>query len=761
MTKLFRVIAHAMHEDELNAAQGIIENAARTDAFVTGVADEAAVQRLKDAGLIVETVSELDTARHPMNLFPETPGTGAALSPQGVLRSTVFTRRVFNVDEAVDFNKPQYYLIHIDGPLLENYKQRLATLKVDLLESFNHGFYSALLTPAQFDDVKKLDFVGDVTVYDGPHSAPSAGHGLAPLAAAEAPRSDMKRMLTYDVRLHPNGNVQAVKDWLAAKGVAIAGASSSKIRIYVLEGSTVLDELAGQTDVQSLQEFVRPKLFNDKARVLLGIENPNIAALPFDGTGEIIAVADTGLDQQHPDFPASRIVAVIAKGRPGDPSDPKGHGTHVAGSALGDGSASAGAFKGAAPGARLVFQSLLDSGGELGGLPLDLNDLFEEAYLLGARIHSNSWGSATASTYRIESIEVDEFVSNRRDMLVVIASGNEGQAARRLNSAVGVVDWLSIGAPATAKNALTVGASRSDRNNGAFSALRWGEAWSSKFPDPPIANEFVSGDPESMAAFSSRGPSDDRRIKPDVVAPGTDILSCKSSLAPVSNFWGSFPQNRHYAYDGGTSMATPLVSGCAALVRQYYRTNRNWSASAALVRATLINGARRLTGNDAGASNPTGKTPEGNFDQGFGLVNIANSIPNAASQNLALAFVDTWKDPARQLSQTGKRRRYRLKVHAGRSLRVCLAYTDFPARGLQNNMNLFVQDPDLKKYVGNDQFRLSLSVPDGDNNVEVVRIQAPTDGIYLIQIAATNLLHTPQDFALVATGDLDGDLTEA
>jgi hypothetical protein len=76
MARLFRVIAHAMHESELNAAQAIIENAARTDAFVTGVADETAVQRLKDAGLIVETVSELDTARHPMNLVPETPGTG-------------------------------------------------------------------------------------------------------------------------------------------------------------------------------------------------------------------------------------------------------------------------------------------------------------------------------------------------------------------------------------------------------------------------------------------------------------------------------------------------------------------------------------------------------------------------------------------------------------------------------------------------------------------------------------------------------------
>jgi subtilisin family serine protease len=760
MAKLFRVIAHAMHEDELNAAQTIIGgNAARTDAFVTGVVDEAAITRLVHEGLIVETVSELDANGRPMALAPETPGTGSALTPKGTLRSTVFTRRMFNVDDAVDFNEPQYYLIQIDGPLLEGYKQSLIALEVYLLEAFSNGFYSARLTPKQFDEVKKLNFVKDVIVYDGADTVPTTGKGLTPLAA-EAAKTDVVRMLTYDVRLHPNGSVQAVKDWLLTKGVAIGGVSGRKIRVYVMENSQVLDEIAAQPDVQSLQEFMSPKLFNDRARVLLRIDNPNDPTVPFDGSGEIIAVADTGLDEMHPDFPPSRIVAVLAKGRPNDASDPNGHGTHVAGSALGDGSASAGAFKGTAPGAKLVFQSLLDSAGELGGLPLDLNDLLEEAYQHGARIHNNSWGSATASTYRFESMEVDEFVNNHRDMLVVIAAGNEGQAARRINSATGVVDWLSIGAPATAKNALTVGASRSDRTNGAYSAFQWGQAWSADFPDAPIASELISGNPECLAAFSSRGPSDDRRIKPDVVAPGTDILSCKSSRAPLAKFWGSYPQNTHYAYDGGTSMATPLVSGCAAIVRQYYRTNQNWSASAALVRATLVNGARRLTGNDANASNPPNAIPAGNFDQGFGVVDVANSIPNPASPNLSLAFVDTWADGQRQLGQTGHRRRYRLKVRAGRALRICLTYTDFPARALQNNVNLFVQAPNGKKHVGNADLRLKLGLPDGDNNVEVVRIETPAEGYYLIQIAATNLLHTPQDFALVATGELDGGLTE-
>ena len=86
--------------------------------------------------------------------------------------------------------------------------------------------------------------------------------------------------------------------------------------------------------------------------------------------------------------------------------------------------------------------------------------------------------------------------------------------------------------------------------------------------------------------------------------------------------------------------------------------------------------------------------------------------------------------------------------------RVCLAYADSPARGLQNNVNLFVQAPGGQKFMGNFQLRQSLNIPDGDNNVEILRIPNPQPGPYLIQIAATNLLHPPQDFALVVAGQI-------
>jgi len=82
-----------------------------------------------------------------------------------------------------------------------------------------------------------------------------------------------------------------------------------------------------------------------------------------------------------------------------------------------------------------------------------LEDLFEPAYRAGARIHNNSWGAATASTYTVDSNDLDAYAAKRRDVLIVIAAGNEGTATHPFNSAPCFVDWLSIGSPASSKNA--------------------------------------------------------------------------------------------------------------------------------------------------------------------------------------------------------------------------------------------------------------------------------------------------------------------
>jgi serine protease AprX len=752
----YRVIAHGMHETEINQAKGIIKDGQATEAFVTGVVDDVQMEELRKQGLVVQVLTKVDDQNVPVGAVKaETPASGTMAIP-GQRRSLSISRTLESKParvQEIELSRPSVYLIEIKGPLLPEYSQRLKALGVELLEGYHNDFYTAFLTPQQVSSVGALNFVASLELYDSTPTAPRRGGALESLSVTP-PAGDTHRMVTYDVRLHRAEDLDKVRGWLADHHVDIAGSSNRKIRIYLLGDSPVFAELVDLPEVERCEEYIQPKLFNDRARVLMKIDSTGGAPFPFDGTGQTVAVADTGIDDKHSDF-AGRMASRVALGRPGKTDDPHGHGTHVAGSILGDGNASNGALKGVAPAAKLFFQSLLDSSGGLDGLPLDLDELFEQAYAAGARIHNDSWGAATLSTYTLNSSEVDEFVNRRRDMLIVIAAGNEGQASDRRNTPAGVVDWLSLGAPATAKNALTVGASRSDRTSGGLSQYKWGKAWSDDFPDPPIADESVSGDSEALAAFSSRGPSDDRRIKPDLVAPGTDILSTKSRLAPITNFWGPHA-NGAYAYMGGTSMATPLVSGCAALVRQYYVSERKHEPSAALLRATLINGTRWLKGRDANESNPAGVVPTGNYDQGFGCVDMSLTIPNPTQAGIELLFEDNWKTPQGQLTATGTRKRFMVTVRGGKPLRICLAYTDPPGRSLQNNLNLFVQTPDNTKLFGNQQLRQSLNIPDVDNNVEIVRIDNPKPGSYLIQVTATNLLRSPQDFALIVTGDVGG-----
>ncbi len=745
------VIAHFMHEEEQGAAANLISNPQVTDSFVLGTIEESRIPELERRGLIVQVLSD-----QPLE---ETPGLGSPL-----VRSLRSVRE--GVDSIVapevpslDPSTPAFYVISLAGPLLDDWKEEIETTGAQILDRIPQASLTIRCLPTSAPVIQSLPFVRSIRPYGRSDTGPV---GTRPAFAEPPPGpvpgvpSRLRAMKLFDVRLHRPEDSGTVTQWLDGHGVAIAGAGGRKIRVYALDGSGLEDQIAALPEVANVEEYIPPKLHNDVARQLLGVDDPNSnpsLVIQQQGDGEIVGVADTGLDVGHQDF-QGRIAGIVALGRANDPSDPHGHGTHVAGSVLGDGSASGGAIRGVAPKAQLFFQSLLDAQGGLGGLPVNLGDLFDEAYQQGVRIHNNSWGSAVRSMYTGDATDIDEFVASHRDMLVVFSAGNEGQAADRLNSKVGFVDWLSIGSPGSSKNALTVGASRSSRTAGGLSGLTWGQGWPQEFPDPPIASDKISGDPQGVAAFSSRGPCDDRRIKPDLVVPGTDILSTKSSRAPLRNYWSSFPGNGQYAFMGGTSMAAPLVSGAAALVREYYVKDKQAKPSGALLKATLINSTQWLTGADATAD--FALMP--NFHQGFGRIHLPWAIPNASIPWFKLEFLDTWQDNALQFQRTGQRLRYQVDVAGGDWLRICLVWTDLPARALQNNLDLFLQEPGGAKRMGNADLPMSLHIPDPDNNAELIRLERPAPGTYLIQVSATNILRGPQDMALVVAGDLTSGL---
>lgn len=778
----YRIKAYLLNEEDRRIADKAIAaeelfDSEITDGFVIGVVEVDAIANLKKEGLAVSIVEKLEEGPKASTERPE-----ILYKSQCATNFNLYNEKqdMFGVQELRPTKKVynrslrrQFYIVRFHGPITEDRSKELKHLGVKPLERLTRNRYTFELLPSEVDALSKLKFVhfvrlyeeGDTlrvpnTTYDDKQGSPD--DMPRKIKVDESTPRSKRRTCLYNVRLHRIKDMAAVAKWLSGKKRKPLWKRDDTLQVALLENSRTLQELAARREVASVEQVEAPKLFDDHARAILGIVKGE-ASIGLTGKNEIIGIADTGIDDSHPDL-AGRIIGTSTFGRPGDHSDPEGHGTHVAGCVAGNGKASKGEILGAAPKAEIFFQSVLDENGGLGGLPNDIGELLDEAYKKGARIHNNSWGAFSFAGYTGTSLDVDKYVAAHPDMLVVIAAGNDGISVPRnpganINSDKGFVDWPSVAAPATAKNGLTVGASRSSRPTGGLSELTWNDAWPDKFPDPPIGSERISSDQECLAAFSSRGPSDDLRIKPDVVAPGTDIAAARSKDAPMFKFWGAYPKNDKYGFMGGTSMAAPYVAGCAALVREWYRTAGSWETpSAALLKATLINGTRRLSGTDAIAKvegNP-------NFHQGFGRVDMSNTVPNPLAPNLKLAFDDTWKYKDRMLSDYKRMIRYSIEADAGEQLRVCLAWTDPPNRAVQSGLVLVVRSPDKQTGIGNSGaasvLKISGAQRDPNNNVQIVRFDKSKKGIYVIAISVGTPLVGPQSFALVVTGALRSDL---
>src|ERR1043165_715472 len=179
MARTYRVSAFGMHDAEIDTAMTILSQPQKTEAFAFGVADDSQVAELEKIGLVVQK-TEIDAAGGSVDAVPETPGLGASFAP-GMRRMTTFTTRaVVDVSDAVDLTQPNIYLLHLRGPLLPEFSQRLGKLGVQLLERFGGDYYTAKLGVDQANEVRNLDFIDSATIYDARHTAPGALAGLAP-----------------------------------------------------------------------------------------------------------------------------------------------------------------------------------------------------------------------------------------------------------------------------------------------------------------------------------------------------------------------------------------------------------------------------------------------------------------------------------------------------------------------------------------------------------------------------------------------------
>jgi subtilisin family serine protease len=573
----------------------------------------------------------------------------------------------------------------------------------------------------------------------------------------------------------PDAEIRPLLDHIGAQGGVVLAVSSglNGTQLRVSLPGTALAQLLERDDLLWAEPYLPPTTLDDRARALAGV--PLVAeTFGLTGVGQIVAVTDTGLDIQEdlsPDF-GGRVARGFSRAQmfapcagldasqePNSWSDLQGHGTHVAGTIVGTGELSGGRFAGMAPAARLVVQSVSSGGEQLDCLP-DAEEYLQLGYDAGARIHNGSFGRRTGGgscefgCYTAEDSAVDDFLWRHKDYLFVVAAGN---GARDISAPFGQIDPDSITSPATAKNVLTVGASENDRPgaSGCWSGTPERTCWgsldpsnSSGFRNAPFATDPISNNSTGMAAFSGRGPTDDGRIKPEIVAPGTNVIAARSHYPGVSY---GLEYDADHVYLSGTSMATPQVSGLAALTRQWLAERRQLSApSAALVKALLLNGAVSLSPGQY-ASNDEIPATWPNAVQGWGRASIADSVAAGRTEGI-------WFQQHAGL-RTGDVVEYSLGVQAGAPLRVSLVWTDYPAaagagKALVNDLDLEVVAPAGTQLLGNASASLPSSCrsagADRCNTAESIEVLAPSSGTYLVRVRAASVPQGPQPFALVA-----------
>jgi subtilisin family serine protease len=448
----------------------------------------------------------------------------------------------------------------------------------------------------------------------------------------------------------------------------------------------------------------------------------------INGEGQIATVMDSGVDYnscffrdhgEAPPGPEHRKVIdyALTGGNPYDGCSP-GHGTHVAGTMAGDQSyinPGNDEHRGMAYKAKFTVQDIGpdDTWSCLIGsvsVPASLYGAFVASHELGARVHTNSWGS-TSNTYDAMSVDVDRAMWDNKDFLIVFAAGNSGPGGS------------TVGTPGTAKNCITVGATRAA-------------------PDQHI-----------VAGYSSRGPAADGRRKPTMMAPGGEspnfITSAQNHTgnppSPTCNVQGSPFQ--------GTSMATPAVAGMALNVRQYFADGyypmglpggAPHAPTAALVKAVLVNSTA-----DMG-------TPDiPNHNEGWGRMLMDNALYFPGDTRELIV-----EDVTRGLT-TGETWSRAFEVDsADEPLVVTLVWTDYPGTAgsgikLVNNLDLLVTSPTGEEYLGN-VFSGGFSTTGGSHDTlnveEGVRVNNPPLGIWTVSVLAPNVPQGPQPFALAING---------
>ena len=491
--------------------------------------------------------------------------------------------------------------MQLAGPPIEAWVREIEARGIDVVEPVSGYAVFVYATSEAVTALRDLPFV----VWTGP---------LKP--AYRIASSSAENVEYVSVGVYPSSEAEAVRREIQAAQGRILDESrqpatyGGEYAIFRVQGAA-MEVLARVPHVRWVEAVPRKELDGEResqivAENLDGAAAPATAPVPgyqtwlsqvaVDGTDVTIAIVDSGVDANANNATAAahvdlrgRQVAFVDYSNGAAVTDTVGHGTHVAGIALGNaasGQAEAAApnnflwGQGVAPGAQYVTQNALHS--SVYPRPT-FATLATDSARNGAEVMNNSWGTGSSGGdgYVAECREVDLAVRDAdattpalQPLAVVFSAGNTGGRPR------------SILQPHECKNAIVVGNSLNSRPGQGFPA----------------------DDIRGIAGTSSRGPAVDGRILPTIVAPGTNVPSALSRTATgftaIPGTGTPDPANpavtiNRYTSQSGTSMAAPLVAGACALITQWWRNRTGGKTpSPAMLKALLVNSAENLAGGE-------------------------------------------------------------------------------------------------------------------------------------------------------------------
>lgn len=605
---------------------------------------------------------------------------------------------------SIPANEARFWIVQLRGPATNGARAQLESKGADILSYIPNLAYLVRLDPESAAELDESPIVRWVGPYR-PDWKFDPTIGTRTFTDPARPALPGELLLTLSV--FEGEDPDAVASEALDRGADVLGVNRHPRTPRVLVRVTRGEErsLAAIGAVEWIEEVGEITMRNNATR-WVGQSNVSNSTPVWDagihGEGQVIGHIDGGINR------TSCYFQDLVDNNPG-PGHRKivgyrgtfasdSHGTHTAGTSAGLNSSGDLSNAGIAYGAKISHTKLSLISGFGNGVS-NLYAYLDSASAQGANVHTNSWGDDGFTSYTTWCRDIDLFSRDREDDLVLFAVSN----------------GPTVTTPENAKNCVGVGATR----------------------QAPSQEQHGSG---------GNGPTADGRRKPEIYLPGVGIISASTGSCGTASL-------------SGTSMACPSVTGCAALIRQYYEQGYfptgaatlgdEFDPSAALVKATLLNSGQDMTSVSGYPSNR----------EGWGRTLLDDALFFAGDTRLAFAKDVRHVDGL----ATGQFDETTLTIGNGQTLRVTMAFTDQPAAlGAAftpiNDLNLELEGPG-GLYRGN-VFSAGSSTTGGTadnrNNVERIVILSAnvTPGEYTLRVRGASVPDGPQGFGIHVSGDV-------